>query len=85
MVFRMGGNVLGKEGEIMYIVLGIILIIIGGMMIINPKLVWEITESWKNDRSAEPSNFYKINVRIGGGVFLLVGLAGVIYSLSQMI
>lgn len=56
---------------------GLVLLGIGITMLAAPNVIYQITESWKNDSSAGPSDFYKLNVRIGGVVFLLVGAAGI--------
>lgn len=65
----------------MYILLGIILVIIGLVMLIKPEIVFEITESWKHSSDTEPSDFYKLETRIGGAVLLIVGAAGSIILL----
>lgn len=57
---------------------GIILLIIGIVMLVLPDVFYQITESWKNDSSAEPSDFYKLHTRIGGILVSLVGVAGII-------
>ncbi|OZG63327.1 MULTISPECIES: DUF6199 family natural product biosynthesis protein [Bifidobacterium] len=60
----------------MYIVLGLVLIAIGLLMVIEPKSFYEITQGWKNDGYAEPSQLFIISTRFGGAMFILVGLAG---------
>lgn len=62
----------------MYIVLGIVIAILGAVMLVKPEAVYTITESWKSSTSGEPSDFYLLSTRIGGGFFLVVGLAGAI-------
>ncbi|MBS6643421.1 MAG: hypothetical protein KH366_07555 [Clostridiaceae bacterium] len=57
---------------------GLVLLALGILMLAAPDLFYQITESWKNNSSAEPSDLYKLNLRIGGIVFLLVGIAGII-------
>ena len=62
----------------MLIVGGIFLLVIGIVMFCCPKVIYELTESWKNNSFAEPSNLYNINIRIGGGVCSIVGIAGIV-------
>ena len=58
----------------MYIVLGIVLAIVGIIMLVNPKLFYDITEGWKNNSSAEPSELFIFSTRFGGVMFLVVGI-----------
>ena len=60
----------------MYILLGIVLILWGLVMLCVPNFVYELTESWKSNRSAEPSDFYRFSTRFGGVMFILVGIGG---------
>lgn len=62
----------------MYIVLGIVIAILGAFMLVKPEAVYALTESWKSNTSGEPSDFYLLSTRIGGGIFLVMGLAGAI-------
>ena len=62
----------------MLIVGGRFLLVIGLVMLCCPKVIYELTESWKNNSFSEPSNLYNINIRIGGGVCSIVGLAGIV-------
>lgn len=62
----------------MYIVLGIIVAIVGLVMLIKPQAVYTLTESWKSNTTGEPSDFYLLSTRIGGGFFVVVGIAGAI-------
>ena len=48
---------------------GLVLLALGILMLAAPDLFYQITE---------PSDLYKLNLRIGGIVFLLVGIAGII-------
>ena len=57
---------------------GIALLIIGILMIIARDEIYEIVESWKNNSASSPSDLYKLNTRIGGIMFSIVGLAGII-------
>ena len=62
----------------MYILLGIIIAIAGAVMLIKPQAIYQLTESWKSNTAGEPSDLYILNTRIGGAIFLLVGIAGAI-------
>lgn len=57
----------------MYIVMGLLLIVVGIVMIVSPQLVYELTQSWKNNGNAEPSSMYIWNTRLGGVIFTIVG------------
>lgn len=57
----------------MYVILGIIVAVVGIIMLVNPRGVYEVTQSWKTN-GGEPSDAYLLHTRIGGGVFLLVGV-----------
>lgn len=62
---------------------GILLLFIGILMIVAPDVVYEITQSWKNSSASSPSDLYKLNTRIGGVIFSIVGLAGIlVYFIS---
>ena len=54
---------------------GIVFILIGAAGLICPDLVWMITESWKTDGAAEPSDLYRFSTRFGGAAFAIVGVA----------
>ena len=62
----------------MYILLSILLILGGLLMLFFPDLVYDLSESWKSNRSAEPSRLYLISTRFGGVMFILVGIGGLI-------
>ena len=53
---------------------GIAIFLWGLFMFLFPHKFWELFESWKSTRSAEPSKFYLIEVRAGGTVCMVVGL-----------
>ena len=57
----------------MYVILGIIVAVVGIIMLVNPRGVYEVTQSWKTN-GGEPSDAYLLHTRIGGAVFLLVGV-----------
>ena len=62
----------------MMILLSICILIIGFLMLAKPDIWWEITESWKSYDATEPSDFYIKNIRFGGGIFTVVGIAGIV-------
>ncbi|PEJ54556.1 hypothetical protein CN692_19690 [Bacillus sp. AFS002410] len=55
-------------------IMGIILLLFGGLLIANPKLIWFITESWKTENSTDPSSFYTVTTRIGGILLALFAI-----------
>ncbi len=62
----------------MYVFLSGILAAVGLIMAAKPKLFFDITEGWKSNAEREPSDLYRISTRLGGILFLLVGVAGMI-------
>lgn len=38
-------------------------------MLISPKTIYQITESWKSNSINEPSPIYCMSIRVGGGAF----------------
>lgn len=50
-------------------------------MILKPEVIYDITESWKNNRSGEPSDLYLLSTKIGGILCLLLGIAGAVILL----
>lgn len=67
-----------RRGIVMYIFLSIILVIMGAIMILKPRLFFDITESWKNYASSDPSDLYLFSTRLGGVLCLLVGIGGIV-------
>ena len=69
----------------MFIFAGIVLIIIGVLMFCFPHVVYSITELWKSEYSGEPSDAYKVHIRIRSIFFLFMGIffivAKIIYNL----
>ena len=65
----------------LYIILGILVAVIGVVMLVNPKLIYDITESWKSDGATEPSKRFILETRLGGVLFLLVGIGGTVILL----
>lgn len=62
----------------MLILGSVFLLIAGALMLCFPAVIYSITESWKSNTSGEPSEMYKIHIRVGGIACLLVGIAGLI-------
>ena len=62
----------------MYFFLGIMLIVWGFVMVRFPDLVYELTQSWKNYSSGEPSDLFRFSTRFGGVMCILVGIGGVL-------
>lgn len=62
----------------MYFLIGVIFVGIGFIMLINPKFIFELTESWKNNSDSEPSDLYIFNTRFGGIIVLIIGFASII-------
>ncbi|MBE6036869.1 MAG: hypothetical protein E7223_04500 [Clostridiales bacterium] len=53
--------------------IGAIFLIIGLVNVINPEIGWQLTTGWRF-RDAEPSDAALVWGRIGGVLFILVGL-----------
>ena len=63
----------------LYPVAGIILIAVGAVMLAKPRLVFELTESWKHDGGVdEPSKPWLFSTRFGGVMCILAGICGII-------
>ena len=63
----------------LYFIAGLALIAIGGVMLVKPQLVFELTESWKHDSgAAEPSKLWLFSTRFGGVMCVLAGILGII-------
>ncbi|EGL13379.1 hypothetical protein HMPREF9413_4872 [Paenibacillus sp. HGF7] len=56
------------------------LIAVGLLMLLAPGAVWTVKESWKSNDGTEPSDLYILSTRMGGGIFLLIGIAGIVVS-----
>ncbi len=65
----------------LYFIGGLILIAIGITMLVKPRLFFELTESWKHDGSAEPSDLFLCSTRFGGVMCTLAGIGGLIVPL----
>ncbi|WMJ87435.1 DUF6199 family natural product biosynthesis protein [Anaerocolumna sp. MB42-C2] len=64
----------------MEVMLGIFLFVIGALMLVKPKSVWRIAESWKLKTFAEPTDLYIILIRIAGCILVIGG----IFAILQM-
>lgn len=63
----------------MYLLLGIIFVVVGLVMLINPDLFYDITEGWKNSSvNTYPSELFVKSTRFGGGIIVIVGIAAVV-------
>ena len=56
------------------IVFAIVILIAGILLVAAPKLVYEITQSWKSNSDSEPSNYYVILSRVHGVILIIVGI-----------
>jgi hypothetical protein len=63
------------------IFMSIFLILVGLLMILKTRLIWEITERWTSRDGTDPSSLYIWNTRFGGVMCTLVGLAGLLVYL----
>ncbi|SDX93468.1 DUF6199 family natural product biosynthesis protein [Eubacterium barkeri] len=53
---------------------GILMILIALVILILPKQIWKVVESWKNKEQVAPSDAYILVVRCVALVFLIVGI-----------
>lgn len=58
--------------------IGIILILFGLLMLINPSIIWRATEQWKSDAADRPSDLYIKSTRFGGIMFIVAGIAALL-------
>jgi len=58
--------------------ISLLLIIVGLLMAIRPSMIWAVTERWKSHDATEPSGLYVVSTRIGGVLFILAGIGGVL-------
>lgn len=47
-------------------------------MIIIPKKIWKIADSWKTKNKTEPTNYYLNMIRVGGLILFAGGIAKII-------
>lgn len=62
----------------MYVLVGILFTIVGITMFVKPKIIFTITENWKNSQNSEPSDLYIFSIRFGGIIVLLIGISSII-------
>ena len=67
----------------MSFVLAVILFTVGLLMLLKPKIIWEITEQWKSYASEEPSSLYIKSIGLGGILCILAGTASLIVFLLK--
>lgn len=63
------------------IIRAFILLLLGPVMFFKTDWFWRLTESWKSEKVSGPSELYDINIKFGGIMCFLVGLAGVVTEL----
>lgn len=66
------------NGGEMMLLTAIILLTVGLLMLLKPKIVWKVLEEWKSYSAEEPSRFYIKSTRFGGIMFILAGAASLI-------
>ena len=57
---------------------GLFLLLCGLLALIRPDVVYLLLESWKSRSDGQAPDAYVLNLRLGGLVFSLVGLAGLL-------
>ncbi|GAA4293264.1 hypothetical protein GCM10023142_29220 [Anaerocolumna aminovalerica] len=63
-------------------VAGGFLIVIGFVMLLKPRLIWKISDSWKTKNGDEPNEFYlKLVVMVG----ILLILGGILAILENLV
>lgn len=61
-----------------FLIMGILFILVGALLLLKPKLLFDLTESWKNNASSDPSKLYLLSTRFGGVVILGIGIANMV-------
>ena len=61
-----------------FLVYGIVFLLCGAALLLKPKLLFDLTESWKSYRSDEPSQLYLFSTRFGGVILSVIGVASLI-------
>lgn len=54
----------------------VVFFVVGAVMTFGPSIWWGLTQAWKNDSATEPSDLYLWITRIGGILFLILGVIG---------
>lgn len=62
----------------MELIAGLFLVLIGGVMLIKPKVIWKISESWKTKTKGEPTDLYIMLIRIGGCILVIGGVCAIL-------
>ncbi len=62
----------------MYLLLGVVFLILGFLMIFEPKVFFNITQGWKNNSDTDPSSIFILSTRFGGIMFVIAGIVAVI-------
>ena len=61
-----------------FLIIGILFLLVGAVLILKPKLLYDLTESWKNNASDDPSRLYLMSTRFGGVIILGIGIASMV-------
>ena len=64
----------------MFVLCAILFLIIGFIMLRYPEFIYEITESWKSYSYGDPSDLYVLSTRVGGAVFIILGIACIVVA-----
>ncbi len=60
---------------------GIVCIVLGAFIFLKPDLLWSFTEKWKSYHADTPSALYLKSTKLGGVLFILLGVAMSIFPL----
>ena len=60
---------------VLAVFVGIGFCVIGIFLFLKPDVYWKLTEKWKSYRADGPSDFYILNTKFGGAMFVLLGIA----------
>ena len=66
----------------MYLLMGIFMLVGGAVAVFFPDMIFELKESWKSYSAADPSDLYLLFTRIGGVIFMLSGVAGIVLQFT---
>ena len=61
-----------------FLLAGILFLLIGAVLIVKPKFLFDLTESWKNNAAGEPSELYLWSTRFGGVIIFAIGIASMV-------
>ncbi len=65
----------------MYLIVGVLLLAAGLLFLVSPRVVFTVTENWKQEGDVEPSRLFLLSVRLGGVMMGVVGAAAAALSL----